>query len=41
MSRQLDTEKLQQLDSAIISSENGKLKDTILLKEELIDRLYK
>ena len=41
MSRQLDQEKLSQLDAQILSVENDKLKDTIILKEEVIDKLYK
>lgn len=40
MSRQLDQEKLKLLDAAILKAENGKLKDTITLKEQEIERLH-
>ena len=41
MTRQLDEEKLKILEKQVLEAENRKLKDTVSLKEELIDKLYK
>ena len=41
MNRQLDEEKIKGLDASILDAENQKLKDTITIKDEVIDRLYK
>lgn len=41
MNRQLDEERLKLLNAAILDAENQKLKDTITVKEEVIERLYK
>jgi hypothetical protein len=40
ISRKLDEAKLNQLDTAILEKENEKLRDTVSLKEEVIDKLY-
>jgi hypothetical protein len=41
MSRQLDEEKLKMLEKQVVEAENRKLQDTVSLKEELIDKLYR